>query len=467
MKARRLVKVPGLTVSKTQSSSSFGAWSSCKHLERIDSSGTLDELVFEKSLGSRSCVGILVQAKGNKVSKLPAPGAAFEPRSLFLGNQEQDLHRMDLAVRRFAVGEFHGERGADEGQTLRLDLDRRTLAALISLWILPVLCRSKHEPPPRYSMTIHSLTPRTKLALYRVTCSLEHVLKRAISCWISWISSSLPSRSICRGNGQRVRRPGRRSSSMVHCYGSCAAAGLDGWGVAADKEKMSLTVEGGACMRRAFVSNCMPEKQRELSASRIAALVRRWPPRRQPCQPPRCPDNLGCATAARHNYLCRMCRALNLIAREPPPCSDCILTALLVHQSDYKSCSQAPFSMTIPTNHGTTTIAKRPMTILLSPHPLFALVHRYRAVLAQSQTSPVTCRHEPANHITRYRPNRRTISCSDSSLLTESPSSLASPSDSGSHCSKSAPILPDVVEAIYTSRPESQALLDSLDETSR
>jgi hypothetical protein len=34
-------------------------------------------------------------------------------------------------------------------------------------------------------MTIHSLVPRTKLALYRVTCSLEHVLKRAISCWIS------------------------------------------------------------------------------------------------------------------------------------------------------------------------------------------------------------------------------------------------------------------------------------------
>lgn len=34
-----------------------------------------------------------------------------------------------------------------------------------------------------------------------------------------------------------------------------------------------------------------------------------------------------------------MCRALNLIAREPPPCSDCILTALLVYQSDYKSCS--------------------------------------------------------------------------------------------------------------------------------
>lgn len=56
-------------------------------------------------------------------------------------------------------------------------------------------------------------------------------------------------------------------------------------------------------------------------------------------------------------------------------------------------------------------------------------------VLAQFKTSAVTCCHEPAHDITRYRPNRRTISCSDSSLLTVSPSSLALLCDSGSHCS--------------------------------
>lgn len=46
-------------------------------------------------------------------------------------------------------------------------------------------------------MTIHSLTPRTKLVLYWVTKGLAQVLSSAISCWISRMSSSLPSRSIC------------------------------------------------------------------------------------------------------------------------------------------------------------------------------------------------------------------------------------------------------------------------------
>jgi len=48
-------------------------------------------------------------------------------------------------------------------------------------------------------MTIHSLTPLTKLVLYLVTNGLEHVLSSAISCWISFMSSSVPSRSIYNG----------------------------------------------------------------------------------------------------------------------------------------------------------------------------------------------------------------------------------------------------------------------------
>lgn len=39
------------------------------------------------------------------------------------------------------------------------------------------------------------------------------------------------------------------SQGRVHCYESCAAVGVDGLGVAADRERMSLTVETGACMR--------------------------------------------------------------------------------------------------------------------------------------------------------------------------------------------------------------------------
>lgn len=57
--------------------------------------------------------------------------------------------------------------------------------------------KSRHEPPPKYSMTIHSLCPLKKLSLYCVTNGEAHVLKTEISCWISWISSSLDSRSIC------------------------------------------------------------------------------------------------------------------------------------------------------------------------------------------------------------------------------------------------------------------------------
>jgi len=56
--------------------------------------------------------------------------------------------------------------------------------------------KSRQDPPPRYSITIQSLCPRKKLSLYWVTYGLAHVLSTAISCWISWISSSLDSRSI-------------------------------------------------------------------------------------------------------------------------------------------------------------------------------------------------------------------------------------------------------------------------------
>jgi len=58
------------------------------------------------------------------------------------------------------------------------------------------LTKSRQDPPPRYSMTIHSLWPRRKLPLYCVTYELAHVLRTEISCCISWMSSSLDSRSI-------------------------------------------------------------------------------------------------------------------------------------------------------------------------------------------------------------------------------------------------------------------------------
>lgn len=56
--------------------------------------------------------------------------------------------------------------------------------------------KSKQEPPPRYSITIHNLYPRKKLVIYWVTNGLSHVLKTEISCCMSCISSSLVSRSI-------------------------------------------------------------------------------------------------------------------------------------------------------------------------------------------------------------------------------------------------------------------------------
>ena len=39
------------------------------------------------------------------------------------------------------------------------------------------------------------------------------------------------------------------SKSRVHCYEACAAAVLSSLMVAAGREKMSLTIETGACMR--------------------------------------------------------------------------------------------------------------------------------------------------------------------------------------------------------------------------
>lgn len=48
-------------------------------------------------------------------------------------------------------------------------------------------------------MTIHSLTPLTKLVLYSVMYGLWQVLKSEISAWMSASSSLLSSRSICAG----------------------------------------------------------------------------------------------------------------------------------------------------------------------------------------------------------------------------------------------------------------------------
>jgi len=41
--------------------------------------------------------------------------------------------------------------------------------------------KSRQEPPPRYSITIHSLWPLRKHPLYCVTNVLAHVLRTAIS----------------------------------------------------------------------------------------------------------------------------------------------------------------------------------------------------------------------------------------------------------------------------------------------
>jgi len=72
--------------------------------------------------------------------------------------------------------------------------------------VLPT--RSKHDPPPKYSMTIHSLWPLRKLEIYWVTKGLAHVLSTDISCCISRMSSSLDSRSICTESAlsRRARR---------------------------------------------------------------------------------------------------------------------------------------------------------------------------------------------------------------------------------------------------------------------
>lgn len=56
--------------------------------------------------------------------------------------------------------------------------------------------RSKQEPPPKYSMTIHSFTPLTKLVMYCDTYGLLHVPSRAISACMSDSSSLVSSRSI-------------------------------------------------------------------------------------------------------------------------------------------------------------------------------------------------------------------------------------------------------------------------------
>lgn len=75
--------------------------------------------------------------------------------------------------------------------------------------VFPVLrTKSAAEPPPRYSMTIHSLTPLTKLVLYAVMYGLWHVLSKAISAWISASSSELSSRSICARRGERGGQKG-------------------------------------------------------------------------------------------------------------------------------------------------------------------------------------------------------------------------------------------------------------------
>lgn len=74
--------------------------------------------------------------------------------------------------------------------------------------------RSRHDPPPRYSITIHSLYPLKKLVLYCVTNGLAQVLSTEISCWISCISSSLDSRSIY-GGCQSVSTSATSSTSLT------------------------------------------------------------------------------------------------------------------------------------------------------------------------------------------------------------------------------------------------------------
>lgn len=79
-------------------------------------------------------------------------------------------------------------------------------------------------------MTIHSLCPRKKLVLYWVTYELPHVLRTAISCWISWMSSSLDSRSICAE--QRVSFalvPLSRADTYMLDRDSLACCLLDGF----------------------------------------------------------------------------------------------------------------------------------------------------------------------------------------------------------------------------------------------
>lgn len=66
-------------------------------------------------------------------------------------------------------------------------------------------------------MTIHSLYPRRKLVLYWVTKGLAQVLNTEISCWISWISSSLDSRSIWATISGQARLATR-------CYRTCLMA---------------------------------------------------------------------------------------------------------------------------------------------------------------------------------------------------------------------------------------------------
>lgn len=75
-------------------------------------------------------------------------------------------------------------------------LTRSLLAGGLSGRVLFFFTKSRHDPPPRYSITIQSLLPRRKLALYWVTWELAQVLRTEISAWMSWISSSVDSRSI-------------------------------------------------------------------------------------------------------------------------------------------------------------------------------------------------------------------------------------------------------------------------------
>jgi len=98
---------------------------------------------------------------------------------------------------------------------------------------------------------------------------------------------------------------------------------------------MSWTIEAEACMR-VVCSGLLYQIVRPSSSERsVLVMSQLWhedePPDASQRQRLRCPDDLGSAwysqVNARSRFSRSLCRAQYLIAREPPACSSCILTA--------------------------------------------------------------------------------------------------------------------------------------------